>query len=97
MAFDSEVPFGMSMCNAIIAQVKDYGDRPLLASCNVPWVCIYGDSDPFYVEKDLLDKNLILMTGVGHYPFLEDSYEFIRATNKAEEILCQKRKVEPKN
>lgn len=86
-----DIPFDIQMCNSIAAQVSDYDDRGWLSSCGIPLVCITGDLDPFYIEDSLEDS--VLLSGVGHYPFFESHLEFVDATNKAEKILCQKRKI----
>lgn len=74
-------PFDLEMCDQISAQVGEYDDTQLLLSCGIPWACIVGEQDPFYLEKDLLAEHAIVLPSVGHYPFFESQAEFAEATS----------------
>lgn len=79
MVYVPDIPFDINMCNKISEQVCSYDDRNILQSCKATWVCIIGESDPFYIEKELFQNvNTFIMPGIGHYPFFEDQHTFAK-------------------
>ena len=78
------IPFNLEVCDKISAKVDEYNDVAFLSSFNIPWVCIVGDKDPFFVERDLLADRTIIIPDVGHYPFFEDPIAFTKAISDIE-------------
>jgi pimeloyl-ACP methyl ester carboxylesterase len=63
----------------ISAQVPEYNYNSLILSDRFPqWACIEGEQDPFFIEKNLLKSQTIIIPRVGHYPFFENPAEFSR-------------------
>jgi pimeloyl-ACP methyl ester carboxylesterase len=73
------IPFDMKACEKIASQVTEYDYREFLKNLDLPWYCIIGENDPFYLEKELLTPNSIILKNVGHYPFFEDQAAFASA------------------
>lgn len=73
-------PFNFKMCHSIAGQIGEYDYSSLILSNRLPpWVCIMGDQDPFFIEKELFATNTIIIPNVGHYPFFENPEEFAKA------------------
>lgn len=74
-----KVPFCINSCSEISGQVNDYDDRNLLQTTSVPWRCIAGKGDLFFIDDTIFRKHATILQGVGHYPFLEDENSFLMA------------------
>ena len=69
--------------------VVNYDQKYQLFSIKIPTLIIFGKNDretPIYMaryfNKKITNSRLVLMDNVGHFPFLEDSYNFINILNK---------------
>ena len=82
-----QFPFDFKMCQCIAGQIGEYDFTSLILSNRLPpWVCIMGDTDPFFIEKELFTTNTIIIPNVGHYPFFESPAEFVRAIKRIRQI-----------
>lgn len=84
-----DVPLNMAACHSIAAKVSDFNDHSLVTKANIPLFRIVGELDPFYRDKNTLERDTFVLKDVGHYPFFEDIEQFKAAILKIEEILCQ--------
>lgn len=85
-----DVPFDTDACNLIVPKVNDFSDLNLVSNSDLPMVRIVGEADPFYMDKTIMTDNTLVLKEVGHYPFFEDSIQFINTVEKIGELLCQK-------
>lgn len=84
-----QFPFDFKVCNSIVGQVGEYDFTSLILSNRLPpWVCIMGEADPFFIERELFATNIIIIPNVGHYPFFENSEEFARAIGQIRTTKC---------
>ena len=82
-----QFPFDFKMCHSIASQVGEYDFTSLILSNRLPpWVCIMGEADPFFIEKELFTTNTIIIPNVGHYPFFENPEKFSRAIAQVRKI-----------
>ena len=70
-------------------KVVNFDQKFELFSINVPTLILYGKNDtetPIYmakyVNKKIKNSRLVLLDNCGHFPFLEDTYNFINIVNK---------------
>lgn len=86
-----DVPFDIKACNFIADKVSEYNDEGIISSSEVPMVRIVGELDSFFNDKEFIPDQLIIIPGVGHYPFFEDPENFNNAMKHAGELLCQQK------
>lgn len=86
-----EIPLDIQACKWVASQVPNYDDRTFLESIDCPIAQIMGDKDPFFKAEYLLKDKTIVMPGLGHYPFLEDSRAFKQAFDKAGAMLSHQK------
>ncbi len=84
-----DVPFDTAACNLIVSKVKEFNDLNLISNSDLPMIRVVGELDPFYIDKDIMMHNTLVIKGMGHYPFFEDSIQFTHAVAKIRESLCQ--------
>ena len=70
-------------------KVVNFDQKFELFSINVPTLILYGKNDtetPIYMakyfNKKIKNSRLVLLDNCGHFPFLEDTYNFINIVNK---------------
>lgn len=85
-----DVPFDTDACNVIAPKVEDFSDLSLVSNSDLLMVRIVGELDPFYMDKNIMTDNTLVLKEVGHYPFFEDFIQFTNAVAKVGELLCQK-------
>jgi len=84
-----DVPFDTAACNLIVSKVKEFNDLNLISNSDLPMIRVVGELDPFYIDKDIMMHNTLVIKGMVHYPFFEDSIQFTHAVAKIRESLCQ--------
>lgn len=82
------IPFDMDTCNLITSKIRNFNDIHLISNPNQPIIRIVGAKDPFYVEKEIMVDNTLVLNSVGHYPFFEYYAQFINKTQQVKELLC---------
>lgn len=85
-----DLPFNMEACNLIASKVHDFNEINLVSNSTIPIIRIVGELDSFYMDNGILEDSTLVLKSVGHYPFFEDSVQFINAVEEIEELLCQK-------